>query len=173
MSDSLQPHELQHARPPCPSLTPGVHRNPCLSSQWCHSTISSSVIPFSSCPLSQHQGLFKWVSSSHLLAKVLEFQLQHQSFQWIPRTDILYNTPRPTLSFKVYLISVLFLSLPLWGWWSHANFHYVFLATWSSLIPQLIRQSPYFLKAQFIPSDTASSSQSVPSLHHDSSDWVV
>ena len=43
------PHELQHARPPCPSPTPEVHPNPCPSSQWCHPTISSSVIPFSSC----------------------------------------------------------------------------------------------------------------------------
>ena len=49
MSDSLQPHELQHARPPCPSPTPRVQPNPCPSSQWCHTTISSSVIPFSSC----------------------------------------------------------------------------------------------------------------------------
>ena len=50
MSDSLRPHESQHARPPCPSPTPGVHPNPCLSSRRCHPTISSSVIPFSSCP---------------------------------------------------------------------------------------------------------------------------
>ena len=49
MSDSLRPHGPQHARPPCPSPTPGVHPNPCASSQWCHPTISSSVIPFSSC----------------------------------------------------------------------------------------------------------------------------
>ena len=52
MSDSLRPYELQHARPPCPSLTPGVHPNPCPLSGWCHPTISSSVIPFSSCPQS-------------------------------------------------------------------------------------------------------------------------
>ena len=52
MSDSLWPHELQHARPPCPSPTPGVHPNPCSLSRWCHSTISSSVMPFSSCPQS-------------------------------------------------------------------------------------------------------------------------
>ena len=52
MSDSLQPHEPQHARPPCPSPTSRVHANPCPSSQWCHLTISSSVIPFSSCPQS-------------------------------------------------------------------------------------------------------------------------
>ena len=50
VSDSLQPHELQHARPPCPSPTPGVHSNSCPSSQSCHPAISSSVILFSSCP---------------------------------------------------------------------------------------------------------------------------
>ena len=52
MSDSLWPHESQHARPPCPLPTPGVHSDSCPSSQWCHPAISSSVIPFSSCPQS-------------------------------------------------------------------------------------------------------------------------
>ena len=52
MSDSLQPHGLQHARLPCPSLFPGVCSNSCPLSQWCHPTISSSVAPFSSCPQS-------------------------------------------------------------------------------------------------------------------------
>ena len=52
MSDSLQLHESQHTRPPCPSPTPGVHSNSCPSSWWCHPAISSSVIPFSSCPQS-------------------------------------------------------------------------------------------------------------------------
>ena len=52
VSDSLWPHESQHARPPCPSPTPGVHPNPHPSSRWCHPAISSSVIPFSSCPQS-------------------------------------------------------------------------------------------------------------------------
>ena len=52
VSDSLQPCELQHARPPCPSATPGVHSNSCPSSRWCHPAISSSVVPFSSCPQS-------------------------------------------------------------------------------------------------------------------------
>ena len=50
MSDSLQPHESQHARPPCPSPTPAVHSNSRPSSRWCHPAISSSVVPFSSCP---------------------------------------------------------------------------------------------------------------------------
>ena len=52
MSNSLQPHELQHARPPCPSPTRRVHLNSCPSSQWCHPAISSSFVPFSSCPQS-------------------------------------------------------------------------------------------------------------------------
>ena len=52
MSDSLRPHDLHHARPPCPSPTPGVHSNSRALSQWCHPAISSSVMPFSSCPQS-------------------------------------------------------------------------------------------------------------------------
>ena len=52
MSSSLPPNELQRTRPPCPSPTPGVHSNSCPSSWWCHPAISSSVIPFSSCPQS-------------------------------------------------------------------------------------------------------------------------
>ena len=49
MSGSLQPHGLQHARPPCPSRTPGAYSTSCPSTRWCHPTISSSVVPFSSC----------------------------------------------------------------------------------------------------------------------------
>ena len=92
MSDSLQPHESQHARPPCPSQTPRVY------STHVH-RVGDAIQP--SHPLSspsspapnpsQHQGLFQWVNSSHEVAKVLEFQLQHQSFQWIFRTDFLYD----------------------------------------------------------------------------------
>ena len=52
VSDSLWPHESQHTRPPCPSPTPAVYSNSCPSSRWCHPAISSSVIPFSSCPQS-------------------------------------------------------------------------------------------------------------------------
>ena len=74
-------------RPPCPSPSPGACSNSCPLSWWCHPTISSSVIPFSYyLQSSQHQGLFKWVSSLHQVSKVLELQLQHQSLQWIYRT---------------------------------------------------------------------------------------
>ena len=83
-------HELQHTRLPCPSLSPRVCLNSCPLSPWCHPTISSSVVPFSpylrSFPAS---GSFQWVSSSHQVDKVLEFQLQHQSFQWIVMVDFL------------------------------------------------------------------------------------
>ena len=72
------------------SPTPRACSNSCPLSWWCHPTISSSVVPFSSClNLSQDRGLFQWVSSLHQIAKVLEYQLQHQSFQWISRTDFL------------------------------------------------------------------------------------
>ena len=85
MADSLWLHEPQHARPPCSSPTPGVHPNPFPLRWWCHLTISSSVVPFSSCPQSfPASGSFKWVSSSHQVAKVLEFQLQRKSYQWTP-----------------------------------------------------------------------------------------
>ena len=85
VSDSLRPHGLQHARLLCPSPTPGACSNSCLSSQWCHPTISSSVIPFSSFPRSfpaseKDALLLQWIGSSHQMAKVLQLQLQHQSF---------------------------------------------------------------------------------------------
>ena len=67
MSDSLQPHELQHSRTPCPSPTPGVHSNSHPSSQWCHPANSSSVIPFSSCPQSLS------VSGSFPMSQLLEW----------------------------------------------------------------------------------------------------
>ena len=144
MSDSLWPHGPQHVRLPCPSQTPRVHSNSCPLSQWCHPTISSSVVPFSfflqSFPASgsftmsqlfvsggqsigvsasasvlpmniqdwfplgwtdlissQSKGLSGVFSNTTVQkhqfftsgAKVLAFQLQHQSFQWIFRTDFL------------------------------------------------------------------------------------
>ena len=90
VSDSLQPHGPQHTRPSCPLPTPGVYSNLCPLSQWCYPTISSSVIPFSS-----HLQYFpaSWsFQMSQLFAtggQLLEFQLQHQSVQWIFRTNFL------------------------------------------------------------------------------------
>ena len=75
VSNSLRPHEPQHARPSCPSPTPGVHPNPCPLSRWCHPTILCSVVPFSSCPQSlPASGSFPMITSLHEVAKVLEFQ---------------------------------------------------------------------------------------------------
>ena len=79
MSNSLSAHGLQHSKLPCPSPTPGTCSDSCPLSQWCHPTISSSVAPFPfAFNLSQHRGVFWWISSSQQVAKVLE--LQHQSF---------------------------------------------------------------------------------------------
>ena len=96
MSDSLRPHELQHARPPCPSPTPGVHSNSCPSSRWCHPAISSSVIPFCSCPQSLPASesfpvsqLFTWGDQSigvSALASVLPVNTQDCSPLEIPWT---------------------------------------------------------------------------------------
>ena len=83
VSDSLWSHGLQHSRPAYPSPTPRAYSNSCPLSRWCHPTISSSVVPFSSAlSLSQHQGLFQWVGSFQQVARVLAFQLQW-IFQWI------------------------------------------------------------------------------------------
>ena len=98
MSDSLQPHESQHARLPCPSPTPGVHPNSCPLSRWCHPAISSSVIPFSYCPQSLPASgsfpmsqLFGWGGQSvgvSALASVLPMNTQDWSplgwTAWIP-----------------------------------------------------------------------------------------
>ena len=81
---------IDYSTPGCPSPTPRACSNSCPSSQWCHPTLSPLSSP--SPPafnLSQHQGLFQWVSALHQVATRLEFQLQHQSFQWIFRIDFL------------------------------------------------------------------------------------
>ena len=80
----LQPHWFQHVRLPSPSPTLRAYLNSCPSCWWCHPTISSSVIPFFSClQYFSASGSFPMVSSSHQVANILEFQLQHQSFQWL------------------------------------------------------------------------------------------
>ena len=79
-----------HARHPCPSPTPGAYSNSFPLRRWCHPTISSSVVPFfPAFSLYQHQGLFEWVGFSYQVARVLDFKLQHQSFQWLFSTDFL------------------------------------------------------------------------------------
>ena len=83
MSDSLRLHGLQHARLLCPPLSSVICSDSCPLSRWCYLNISSSAAHSSlAFSLAQQQGLFQWVNSLHEVAKVLEFQLQHQSFQW-------------------------------------------------------------------------------------------
>ena len=85
-----RPHGLQHTRLPCPLLSPGVYPNSCPLSWWCHPTISSSVILFPFCPQSfPASGSFPVSQFFAYFAKVLELQLQLQSFWWIFRTDFL------------------------------------------------------------------------------------
>ena len=116
MSDSLRPRESQHTRPPCPSLTPGVHSDSRPSSQWCHPAISSSVVPLSSClqslpasesfPMSQ---LFAWGGQStgvSALASVLPNYLRKYFFSFVFSFSIL------SISYYTYL------SLP-WEIYTH------------------------------------------------------
>ena len=90
VSDSWRPRESQHARPPCLSPTPGVHSDSRPSSQWCHPAISSSVVPFSSCPQSLPESesfpisqLFAWVSQSTGVSALASF-LPKKSQGWSP-----------------------------------------------------------------------------------------
>ena len=101
MSDSLWPHESQHSKPPCPSPIPGVHSNSCPSSRWCHPAISSSVVPFSSCPQSLPASgsfpvsqLFAWGGQSSgisALASVLQMNTQ----DWFPLPNVPLGTKLP------------------------------------------------------------------------------
>ena len=103
VSDSMRPHELQHARAPCPSPTPRVHSNSRPSSRWCHPAISSSVIPFSSClqslpasesfPMSQ---LFAWDGQSTGVSALASF-LPKKSQGWSPYSprDSQESSPTP------------------------------------------------------------------------------
>ena len=92
MSDSLRPHESQHARPPCSSPTPRLHSTHVhqVSDAIQPSHPRSSPSPPAPNP-SQHKSLFQWVNSLHEVAKVLDFQLYHHSFQRNPRVDLLQN----------------------------------------------------------------------------------
>ena len=96
---TLRPHELQHARPPCPSSTPGVHTNSSPSSRWCHPAVSTSVVPFSSCPqslpasesfpMSQLCMIWPKYWSFSFSISPSDEHLRTEHFQWSPRTDLL------------------------------------------------------------------------------------
>ena len=106
VSDSLRPHESQHARPPCPSPTPGVHSDSCPSSPWCHPAISSSVVPFSSCPQSlpapeslPMSQLFAWGGQSTGVS-ALASVLPKKSQGWSPCSPRDSQESSPTPQFK-------------------------------------------------------------------------
>ena len=124
MSDSLPPHESQHTKPPCPSPTPGVHSNSCPSSRWCHPAISSSVVPFSSCPKSLPASesfpmsqLFTWGSQSiGILASASVLPRATQDWSplewngWIslsPR-DLQESSPAPQFKASIHRRSAFF-----------------------------------------------------------------
>ena len=121
VSDSLRPHESQHARPPCPSPTPRLNSDSCPSSQWCHPATPSSVTPFSSCPqflpasepfpMSQ---LFTWGGQSTVISALASF-LPKKSQGWCP-SEWLVGSPcspgdsqesSPTSQFKTINSSAL------------------------------------------------------------------
>ena len=87
VSDSFRPHESQHARPPCPSPTPGVHSDSCPSSQWCHPAISSSVVPFSSCPQSLP------ASESFPMSQFVRCDMKNSYIKWILEIKMLWDFP--------------------------------------------------------------------------------
>ena len=89
VSDSLRPHESQHARPPCPTPTHRAHTDSCPLSQWCHPTILSSVIPFS-CPQSfPPSGSFPMSQLFTSRGQSIGISASTSDFQWTPRTDLL------------------------------------------------------------------------------------
>ena len=150
MSDSFWPHGLQHSRPPCTSPTPGDYSNSCPLRQWCHPNISSSIVPFSShpqsFPASESFPMSQFFASGD---QILE--LQHQSFQWIFRTDFLEDglvgspcCPRdsqdssPAPQFKSISSSVLsFLHGPtltsIHDYWKNHSFDYTDLSKQSDV----------------------------------------
>ena len=121
MSDSLWPHELQHTRPPCSSLTPGVYSYSCPSSRWCYPAILSSVVPFSSCPQSLPASesfpmsqLFAWGGKSTGVSALASF-LPMNTQDWSLRMDWLdllsgQGTPKSLLQHHSSKVSILWRS---------------------------------------------------------------
>ena len=150
MSNSLRPHESQHVRPPCPSPTPGVYSNPCPSSWWCHPTISSSVIPFSSCPQSLPASglfpmsqLFSWGGqSTEISASALVLSMNTQDWShlgwtsWISlQSKGLSRVSSNTTVQKHQFFGTRF------SLWSNSHIH-----IWLLVKPQLLLDGPLLVK---------------------------
>ena len=135
VSDSLRPHESQHARPPCPSPTPGVHSDSRPSSQWCHPAISSSVVCFSSCPQSLPAsesfpmsqlllGMFKWTYYLNTLLKHCQFWEFIQDEQILPfLLPLMFQSREKILKVELNLDSKEFFNVRLNYW----NIIYLFI----------------------------------------------
>ena len=138
MSDSLWPHELQHARPPCPSPTPRVHSDSCPSSQWCHPAISSSVFPFSSCPQSLPASesfpmsqLFTWGGQSTGVPKHGRYLIPQwkSCHQWWRK--LIHNSPSLSLCWEIMVLQkihsevwLVTINLISHTWTSFLSFYY-------------------------------------------------
>ena len=116
MSDSLRPHESQHARPPCPSPTPWIHSNSCPSSRWCHLAVSSSVVPFS-CPQ------FLPASGSFPMSQLFAWGGQSKFLQYV----IILLT-----LFSLHCTCVLFYHIDFWRGWAFCPEEY--LTFWTCLV---------------------------------------
>ena len=126
---TLQPHESQHARPPCPSPTPGVHPNSCPSSRWCHPAISSSVVPSSSCPQSllasesfPMSQLFAWGGQSISPSKEYWTQLSQRNQMILMILNRSWNWSKINMLFKeneIYL--VLSFEIPFVDIWKYMS----------------------------------------------------
>ena len=149
ISDSPRPHESQHARPPCPSPTPGVHPNSCALSRWCHPAISSSVVPFSSCPQSlpsesfSMSQLFAWGDQSTGVSALASFPSK-KSKGWPPSERTAWISFQSKRLSRVFSNTTVqkhqFFSTQL-SLWSNSQIH-----TWLMEKPQLWRDRPLLAK---------------------------
>ena len=143
VSDSLRPHELQHARPPCPSPAPGVHSNSRPSSQWCHPDISSSVVPFSSCPQSLPASeffpmiqLFTWGGQITGVSALASF-LPKNNQDWSLEFYFVILNASEELKLNIYnidFISQIFLPACLSYFFIHHPYMYIYMHTFICLV---------------------------------------
>ena len=172
MSDSLRPHESQHARPPCPSPTPGVHSDWRPSSQWCHPAISSSVVPFSSCPQSLPASesfpvsqLFSWGGQStgvSALASFLPKKSQGWSSEWTGWISLHNHTQnRKKIWHRAKLSNKIKKKIPTgiqkldWKkslcWWEHSCiFSRNLKSEWSNMLAESFHCSPEIITTLLI-----------------------
>ena len=154
MSDSLQPHGLQHTRPPCPLPTPGVYPNSCPLSQWCHPTISSSVVPFSSCPQSSPaSGCFKMRILVHMPKNTIHghFTLLHTKYYfWLVRWSplILSSSYSSYIWLFIHILSSSYIWLDLVSY-NEKNVTEVMGVTFKMRLQKRLASLLYFLTHSF------------------------